>query len=77
MMFETIRWGVPNLAPIVALACLPLISMAMPGQRPVPPTPFVSIEAPGDDPADIQVSLVQTQQDASCGAATGSDTIAL
>jgi hypothetical protein len=62
MMFETVRWGVPNMATIVALAFVPLISMAMPGQKTISPVQFVSVEQSAEVLVDIQIALVQTQE---------------
>ena len=41
MPFESVRWGVPNVAAIIAIIAMPLISFAIPDE---PPAGLVQVE---------------------------------
>lgn len=59
MMFESVRWGLPNLAVVVALAAMPLVSLAMPDQPPAAPAQFESAELDATPPIDVQIAFVE------------------
>lgn len=58
MIFESVRWGLPNVAVIVALAAMPLVSLAMPDQPRAAPAQFESVELDASPSIEVQISLL-------------------
>ena len=58
MIFESVRWGLPNVAVIIALAAMPLVSLAMPDQPRAAPALFESVELDSLPQIEIQISLL-------------------
>ena len=44
MPFESIRWGVPNVAAVIAMIAMPLISLAIPDERRAAPVQIEDAE---------------------------------
>jgi hypothetical protein len=52
MWFEFVRWGLPNFGAVVALASVPLISLAMSGHEPIR---FETAESYELDAVNVQI----------------------
>lgn len=59
MMFESVRWGLPNIAVIAALAVMPLVSLAMPDQPSAAPNHVENVELDASPSIDVQIALLE------------------
>ena len=51
MLFATVRWGLPNVAAIVALAALPMLSSVTPNDKQMASAKFESADLEKPTPA--------------------------
>ena len=58
MIFESVRWGLPNIAVIVALAAMPLASLVMPDEPHAVHSQSKSVERDASPPVEVQIAFL-------------------